>query len=51
MSRNGKIWFWTIFVVMIVLTVIILYQKTDVFKKIWEGVVWFYNWLRNIGKK
>ena len=50
MNRNGKIWFWVLMCVAFMLTVVILYQKTDVFKKIWEGIVWFYNWLKSWGK-
>ena len=30
--------------------VVVLYAKTDFFKKIWEGIIWFYNWLRSWGQ-
>lgn len=44
-----KDWCWTILliIVAVITTGVVLYAKTDIFKRIADWVVWFYNGLKD----
>lgn len=48
--KGQQIWFWVTITTCIFIISIVLYAKTDFFKNIWDGIVWFYNWLKSWGK-
>lgn len=42
---------WTITIIIVIVTIIttivVLYAKTDIFKRIAQAIVWFYNGLKD----
>ena len=43
------IYFWSIFVGVLSVTVIVLYTTTNVFEQMWEGILWLCDKLRGGG--